>query len=61
MGFILRILGGIALTVLIIVIIRFLILGPLIILFSAPAPAIAIGLALIVGGLALYIYLRRRR
>jgi|GEM_PF-3357355 len=61
MGCFLRVLGGIALTVLVIVIIRFFILGPLIILFGAPAPAIAIGLALIVGGLALYIYLRKRR
>jgi len=61
MGCFLRVLGGIALTVLVIVIIRFFILGPLIILFGSPAPAIAIGLALIVGGLALYIYLRKRR
>jgi len=61
MGCFLRILGGIALTVLVIVIVRFVLLGALITLFGAPAPAIAIGVALIVGGLALYIYLRKRR
>jgi len=61
MGCVLRILGGIALTVAVIFIIRVVLLGALITLFGAPAPAIAIGLALIVGGLALYIYFRKRR
>jgi len=61
MGCFLRVLGGIVLTIAVIVFIRFLIVGPFIILFGAPAPAIAVGLALIVGGLALYIYSRKRR
>jgi len=61
MGCVLRILGGIALTVVVIVLIRFVLLTALITLFGAPAPAIAIGLSLIVGGLALYIYFRKRR